>query len=137
MSRETNSPSRGLHIGLWVVQILLGLMFAGVGLMKTSTPLAELAENLPWVTELPRLVRVIGVSEFLGGVGMILPAATRIQPRLTGLAGIGLATVMVLATIFHISRGEPEVIPVNLVLGSLAAFVAWGRLVRAPIEKRT
>ncbi len=68
---------------------------------------------------------------------MILPAATRIQPRLTGLAGIGLATVMVLATIFHISRGEPEVIPVNLVLGSLAAFVAWGRLVRAPIEKRT
>ena len=81
-------------------------------------------------------MRVIGVAELLGALGLILPAATRVKPMLTPLAASGLATVTLLAAIFHISRGELGALPIPLVLGGLAAFVAWGRAAKAPIAPR-
>ena len=130
-------PSKALHVGLWIVQCLLGAMFLAVGTMKATQPIANLANALGWPAELPAaLVRFIGVAEFLGGLGLILPAATRIMPMLTPLAGAGLATAMLFATIFHISHREFRALPAPIVLGCLAAFVAWGRAVKAPIAPR-
>jgi putative oxidoreductase len=63
-----------------------------------------------------------------------LPFATK--PRLTPLAAAGLVLVMLLASAFHLSRGEVGALPVNLVLGGIAAFVAWGRSRKAPIRAR-
>jgi uncharacterized membrane protein YphA (DoxX/SURF4 family) len=121
-------PSKALHLGLWVVQGLLGALFLAVGAMKATLPIAVLVDTLGWPAAVPAaLVRVIGVAELLGALGLILPAATRVKPMLTPLAGVGLAMVMLLATIFHISRGELGALPIPLVLGGLAAFVAWGR----------
>ncbi|MCK6502155.1 DoxX family protein [Myxococcota bacterium] len=133
---QAASPSRALHVGLWVVQVLLALLFGMVGAMKSFTPIEELSANLPWVSSLPRLARFIGASELLGAIGLIAPAATRIQPWLTPLAGAALLLVMVLAVAFHLSRGEFTAVPVNLVLGGMAAFVAWGRWKRAPVRAR-
>jgi putative oxidoreductase len=130
-------PSKALHLALWVVQGLLGAMFLAVGAMKATQPIAALVDTLGWPAAVPAaLVRVIGVAEFLGGLGLILPAAIRVKPMLTPLAGVGLAMVVVLAAIFHISRGELGALPLPLVLGGLAAFVAWGRAVKAPIAPR-
>lgn len=130
------NTSKALHYTLWAVQLLLGAAFVMAGLMKATTPLAELAQKLPWVVDLPNLTRFIGVSELLGGFGLVLPAATRIQPKLTPLAGAALSLVMVLAAGFHVARGEfPGVVP-NAVLGALAAFVAWGRFIKAPVSAR-
>jgi putative oxidoreductase len=130
-------PSKALHVALWVVQGLLGAMFLAVGAMKATQPIAALVDTLGWPAAVPAaLVRVIGVAEFLGGLGLILPAAIRVKPMLTPLAGVGLAMVLVLAAIFHISRGELGALPLPLVLGGLAAFVAWGRAVKAPIAPR-
>ena len=130
-------PSKALHLGLWVVQGLLGALFLAVGAMKATQPIAVLVDTLGWPAAVPAaLVRVIGVAELLGGLGLILPAATRVKPMLTPLAGVGLAMVMLLATIFHISRGELGALPIPLVLGGLAAFVAWGRAAKAPIAPR-
>jgi putative oxidoreductase len=130
-------PSKALHVALWVVQGLLGAMFLAVGAMKATQPIAALVDTLGWPAAVPAaLVRVIGVAEFLGGLGLILPAAIRVKPMLTPLAGVGLAMVLVLAAIFHISRGELGALPLPVVLGGLAAFVAWGRAVKAPIAPR-
>ena len=130
-------PSKALHVGLWVVQGLLGAMFLAVGAMKATQPIAALVSTLGWPEAVPAaLVHFIGVAELLGGLGLILPAATRVKPVLTPLAGGGLAMVMLLATIFHISRGELGAMPMPLALGGLAAFVAWGRAVKAPIAPR-
>jgi putative oxidoreductase len=128
---------KGLHIALWVVQVVLALMFGMAGVMKATTPIPELAQQLPWADQVPAaLVRFIGISELTAAIGLILPAATRIKPGLTALAGVGLVIIMVLASIFHASRGEYSAIAINTVLGSLAAFVAWGRGKRAPIAPR-
>ena len=132
-----SSPSNALPIALWVVQGLLAFAFGMAGVMATTMPISELAANLVWPGALPpALVRFIGGAEFLGALGMILPSVTRIRPQLTPLAGAGLATIQTLAIGFHVLRGEFSALPINLTLGLLAAFVAWGRFKKAPIPAR-
>jgi uncharacterized membrane protein YphA (DoxX/SURF4 family) len=127
-----------LRGALWTVQVLLAALFGMAGFTKLSTPITELATQLPWVLQAPEaLVRFIGLSEFAGALGLVLPAATRIQPRLTPLAAGGLVVVMILASLFHVSRGELGMLPVTFTIGSLAAFVAWGRAKGAPIAPRS
>jgi len=134
---KMSKMSKMLHIGLWVVQVLLALSFCMAGAVKSLTPIDELATNMAWVTAAPAaLVRFVGAAEVLGALGLILPSATRIQPKLTAYAAAALVLIMVLASALHIFRGELGLVPVNLVLGSLAAFVLWGRLKKAPIEPR-
>jgi uncharacterized membrane protein YphA (DoxX/SURF4 family) len=118
-----------MHILLWVVQVLLACAFGMAGVMKSTQPVDALTQaGIAWAGQIPLpMVRFIGVSELLGAIGLILPAATRIKPFLTPLAALGLLTIMILAMAFHLSRGEVQATPVNIVLGGLAAFVAWGR----------
>jgi putative oxidoreductase len=134
---EITGSSKALHVGLWGAQALLALAFTSAGVMKVTQPIEALAASMVWPGAVPEpLVRFIGVSELLGGLGLILPAATRIKPILTPLAALGLVVVMVLAALFHLSRGELGALPINVVFGALAAFVAWGRLKKAPLAPR-
>jgi uncharacterized membrane protein YphA (DoxX/SURF4 family) len=120
--------SRALGAALWLAQLLLAAAFLLVGYTHAFSPIAVAIARAPWAASLPvPLVRFIGVVELAGALGVILPAATRIQPRLTPLAAAGLATIMVLAIPFHLMRGELKEIVINLALGGLAAFVACGR----------
>ena len=132
MANQKNN--KAIHITLWIAQGLLTAMFIMAGLTKVSQPIEVLAESMPWATDIPlELVRFIGISEFLGGVGLLLPALLRFKPFLTVLAAIGLVAVMVLAAIFHASRGEFPAIGANVVIMAIAAFIAWGRSKKAPI----
>lgn len=127
-----------MRIALWIVQVLLAVVFFAAGSMKAFTPMPDLATQMPGLEELPSFVpRLAGISEILGAVGLVLPAATRIRPGLTPLAAAGLMVVMLLAAIFHLSRGEVFAVPVNLLLGGLAGFVLWGRTTRATVAGRT
>jgi uncharacterized membrane protein YphA (DoxX/SURF4 family) len=134
----TKPPSRALSIGLWVAQAFLAFAFIGSGLMKLTTPHEALAAQMRWAADAPAfLPLLIGASEVAGALGLILPAATRIQPRLTAIAGACLALVMVLAAGTHVMYGELFMLAPNLVLGGLAAFVAWGRSGPAAIAPRS
>lgn len=137
VNSTASTPSRGLHWGLWGVQALLAFAFFAAGAMKATTPLPDLAAAMPWVGQAPAwLPRFIGVSEILGAVGLILPAALRILPVLTPVAAGALALVMVLAMAMHASFGEWGALAPNLVLLGLAVFVAWGRSTKAQIRPR-
>jgi uncharacterized membrane protein YphA (DoxX/SURF4 family) len=69
-----------MNIAIWVVQVLLGIMFSGAGLLKAFRYESARA-SLPWVKDVPReLTTFIGVSELLGGLGLMLPALTGILP---------------------------------------------------------
>lgn len=128
-----------MKIVLWVIQVLLAAAFGMAGFSKLTMPIVDLMEMVgPWAGDVPALlVRFIGLSELLGAVGLIVPALTRIQPRLTAWAAIGLAVVMVLAGIFHAARGEFGSIISNIVLLALAGFVAYGRTKLLPIEAKS
>ncbi len=130
-------PSKVLHITLWIAQVLLAGMFIMSGFMKISQPIDQLSQMLPWASQVPvGLVRFIGISELLGGLGLILPALLRIKPQLTALAAVGLATVMLFALLFHISKGEFSAIGMNLGIALIALFIAWGRTKKAPIQPK-
>lgn len=100
------------------------------------TPIATLAALWPWAGDHPGLVRGTGVIDLVGGLGLVLPALTRIRPGLTVLAAAGLAALQVGAIVFHVARGEVANTPVNFVLLALALFVFWGRRTKAPIAPR-
>lgn len=129
------SRPRALHAALWVAQLVLAAIFGMSGVMKLATPIAQLAPKMTWTADVPEtMVRFIGSFEVAGALALIVPAVTRIRPHLTPVAATGFVILMVFATIFHVSRGEAAPLPMTIALGVLAAFVAWGRTIRAPID---
>ena len=136
MNTDTRHPAtarKGLHVSLWAVQALLALFYVYAGVTKLATPAAELAKMMPWTGVYPGLVPFTGVVDLLGGVGMVLPMLTGVRPRLTVWAARGQIVLQLLATGFHLSRGEFMVVPMNLCLLALAAFVLWGRARALPL----
>ncbi len=119
-----------MDIVLWVVQGLLALAFIFSGASKAFMPLANVKKNFDWANHVPGwLVRFIGASELLGGIGLVLPPVTHILPWLAIAAGIGLAIVMICAAVFHASRREFSSIGFNAILLILVLFIVIGRLV--------
>ena len=114
-----------MKIALWIVQVLLAVVFAASGSIK----LFAFAHDAAWprMADQRALVSFIGVCELAGAAGLLLPAFTGIMPVLTMWAAAGLGTIMVLATGFHLFRGELSHAVVTVVLLGLAAFVVYGR----------
>ena len=117
-----------MNIILWMVQALLALIFLWTGGMKLAlTPEQANVAPLPgW------FLRFIGVCEVLGAIGLILPWLLRIRPGLTPLAAAGLVIIMVGATVVTLVDGVNPLVMVPVVMGLLAAFVAYGRWRLAP-----
>ena len=121
-----------MNRALWVVQILLAALFLFGGVMKLVLPLEQMAGPV----ELPGwFLRFIGVAETLGGIGLILPSVLRIKPGLTPLAAAGLVIIMIGAVVITLpSMGVgPALLP--LIVGLLAAFIAYGRWRLAPLAE--
>ena len=117
-----------MNIALWIAQGLLAAMYLMAGMIKTFQT-AKAKEQMPWAKERSDgFVRFVGASELLGALGLILPLVTGILPWLTPLAAIGLIIIQLLAIFTeHLPKKEYNVIPVNVVLLALAAFVVLGR----------
>src|SRR5215213_4158768 len=115
---------------LWIVQGLLAAVFLFAGGMNLITPVAVLAAMSPFPAE---FIRFISVCEVLGAVGLILPYALRILPGLTALAAAGLVVIMVGATVSTLAIGGGLLALPTLLLGLLAAVVAYGR--RQPLPR--
>lgn len=117
-----------MGIAVWILQFLLAIAFCAAGLMKLLRPKDELRERMAWVEGVtPRGIKLVGLIELLGGLGLVLPALTGIAPILTLLAAIGLALVMVAAIIVHRRIGDPlaQMIPALLLLVLLLLCI-WG-----------
>lgn len=133
----TQAFPRRLSVGLWTAQGLIFASFVTFGAMKLFLPVEQLAAMWVWPGQVPEpFLRVMGVVDAAGGIGVLLPALTRIQPRLTVGAALGCAVLQIAAIVFHVSRGEAYVTPLNAVLLALSAFIFWGRAWKAPILPR-
>ena len=115
-----------MKYALWIVQGLLALGFVMGGGMKLAMPVEALAPNMPWVTEFPAFaIKLIGLLEVAGGIGVILPMLLKKFEFLTPLAAIGLALTMVGAIITHLVYGGD--MPPAIMMLAMSAFVAYGR----------
>ncbi len=125
-----------MNILLWVLQIFLGLYFLLIGVMHFILP-PGLPAPMSWMYDLPAWLHwVSGLAEILGGLGLILPAVFRIQTRLVVWAALGLALTMLVASIYHIPRGEYVNMVMTLFNMALLLFVAYGRTRLAPLKDR-
>jgi hypothetical protein len=123
---------KNLSVVLWTVQVLLALFFAvGSGAPKLLLPI----EMIPMPLPIPEaFLKFIGVVEVLGGLGLILPGLTHIRPGLTPLAASGLVLLTLCATVYQLAGHQPESAVMAVVIGLLAAFVAYGRWQLAPLR---
>ena len=126
-----------MNIVLWIVQILVALAFLMAGTMKATRPPDKLSARMTWVKAMKpqQIVRLIGILEILGAIGLVLPAVTGILPWLTPVAAIGLVLTMIGAVIYHTRIGEGSRIAPNIVLLLLAAFVVVGRFAIVPLPQ--
>jgi uncharacterized membrane protein YphA (DoxX/SURF4 family) len=108
----------------WILQIVLAVAFLGAGLLKLVRPRRALVDaGMGWAQDFSDGgVRLIGLLEVVGAVGLVLPRLTGIAPILTPLAAIGLALVMAGAVVVHVRRKEQFAPP--LVLGVLSLVLA-------------
>ena len=118
------SSKQKTTIGLWVLQGLLMLVFVSSGVGK----FVMTAEEMAGPVALPLwFLRFIGAAEVLGGLGLLLPAATGIKPRLTWFAALGLAVIMVGGTAITL-MGEPRTLAIlPFVVLCLVSYVAYVR----------
>ena len=117
-----------MNIVLWIVAAVLAVVFVTAGLVKVSRPRRALAGQMAWVQDFSDAqVKGIGVLELAGGIGLIVPALVGVATVLTPLAAAGLVLLMSGAALTHARRREPQMIVLNGVLLTLAAFVAWAR----------
>lgn len=119
-----------MNVALWVLAGLLAVAFLVSGLSKIVGQREAMIAKTPYVEDFPQgAVRLIGVVEVLGALGLFLPAIFDVAPVLVPLAAIGLAAVMLGAVVVHLRRGEGLAAAAPaLVLAVLSALVAWGRL---------
>jgi uncharacterized membrane protein len=117
-----------MNVVLWILQVLLALAVLAAGTTKVVTPKSKLRDRMTWVDSFSETgVKLIGVAEALGGLGLILPAATGIAPILTPIAAVGIAIVMIGAVITHLRRTENTQVAPSAILLVMALIIAWGR----------
>jgi hypothetical protein len=110
---------------LWTVQSLLALVFLFAGGMKLVLPAAVFVAQ----SKVPvPLIRVIGVFELLGALGLILPGLLKIRRGLTPIAAAGLFTIGAGATGATLAQGPAVAALGPAILGVLAALVVAGRI---------
>jgi len=110
------------------VQIILAALFAMAGIMKSTQPIDKLVKSVTWANRFPLItVRIIGLAELLGALGLILPWLLNIFPVLTPVAACGLALVQLLAIFHHAKHKEGKAIVFNIILLLLTVFVAYDR----------
>ena len=115
-----------------VARAVLATVFAGAGAAKLAFRKDRLRAPMPWVDDFSQgTVRLIGALELLGAMGVVVPRATGVLPRLAPLAAAGLVMVMVGGFATHLRRREYLRSGSNVVLFALAASVALGLLPRS------
>ncbi|HEY3561560.1 MAG TPA: DoxX family protein [Kribbella sp.] len=119
-----------MNLAVWIVSGLLAAAFLLSGVMKVPATKESLAANpqMGWAAPFPiGLIKLIGIAEIAGALGLILPGAFGIAPWLVPTAAVGLAVVMIGAIVTHGRRSEYPNVVANVLLLALAVFVAVER----------
>jgi hypothetical protein len=128
-----------MNTTIWVFQAVLATMMLLAGVFKLISNNAELIEKgngrMDWAEDLSEgSVTMIGVVEFLIGLGLILPQLLDILPWLTPLAAIGAVLTMLGALGLHLKRKDNfKSFAINMIILSFAVFIAYGRFGLFPL----
>lgn len=116
-----------LNTALWTAQGFVALAMALAGTAKLVAPREALEKRMHWAATWPRWrIKLLGLAEVAGAVGLVVPRAARIAPVLTPVAALCLAALMAGAVRTHERLGE-GFLPAA-VIGALCVGIAAGLL---------
>jgi uncharacterized membrane protein len=117
-----------MNIALWIVASLLATGFVSGSVVKLTWSYERYAARLHWPADFtPAQVKLIGVVELLGGIGLVLPGLLDVAPVLVPVAASGMALYMAGAVTERVRRREPKEMVGDLLFVAALLFVAWGR----------
>ena len=117
----TSTPTRRRTVILWTLQVLLALMFIVASAAPKFAGDAYAVQIFEQIGAGQWFRYVVGALELAGGVGLLVP-------RLAGLAALGLVGLMIGAGYTQVVvLQNPVFVITPIILGVLAAVVAWGR----------
>jgi uncharacterized membrane protein YphA (DoxX/SURF4 family) len=93
---------------LWILAGFLAAVFVGTGLLKLTTSRERLVgAGMGWARDFSQeQIRLIGIAELLGAVGLVVPPLLDIVPVLSPVSATCLALGTAGATAVHIRRRE-------------------------------
>lgn len=121
MTAPAETRGRAVNITLWVLQVLLAAFFAFAGINKLFSHQQEMVDNFAKFGLGVGFQYFVGAIELVGAIGLLIP-------RLSGLAAIWLAGIMVGAALTHVFVLPPVYLAVGpVVLAIVFGLIAWGR----------
>ena len=113
-----------------VLQIGVAVVFFYFGMLKIILPLEKIEKKVSWANDYPiSRLRLFGLCEVLGALGLVLPYQLDIFPILTPVAATALAMVMSGAAMVHLKRDEIGMIFVNIFIVFLLAGIGYNSLI--------
>lgn len=111
---------------IWFIQGVLCGVFLFTGFKKTFLSKEQVLKSAgPAVGDLTDTqLRLAGISEIAGAIGIILPVYLDIYPILTPLAAIGLALSMLVALSLNVEHKQMKRVAINIVFLAMAIAVA-------------
>ena len=122
-------------IAYWIVAGILAFVYLLVGGTKIVRSRAQLDESgMHWVRGAnPAVVKLVGLVEILGAIGLILPPLMNTAVLLAPLAAIGLVLVQAVAIGVHMQMKDAKSLPINIALLLLAFATAWIGVLTLPL----
>lgn len=113
-----------------ILQIGLACVFLYFGALKLFMPVEKIEKRVSWARDYSlNRIKMFGVLEILGAIGLILPYYTGVMPILTPMAATGLAMVMAGAALVHLRRDEIKMILLNIFIIFLLAGIGFNTLI--------
>jgi uncharacterized membrane protein len=107
MRSDVRSHSRGYFVGL----AIMGLFYIGAGILHFVAPKTYLAVIPPYIPWPDMMVRISGVAEILGGIGLLVPDGF-VFPRTRAAAAWGIVALLIAVSPVHINMClHPEQFP--------------------------
>lgn len=124
-----------MNIALWVIQIVLAVKLLTAAYSHALRPDPnKMPHGLQrWGAATRPLLLLSGLGMLFGSICLVLPGALGLWPGLTPWAAAVLAVLMLVGAGLHLGCRDKPNAWVGLVLFALAAFVAIGRWVLAPL----
>jgi hypothetical protein len=110
---------------IWILKGVIALIFAFTGIFKLFLPKTKLLEKgMKGLIHLKEMqIKVVGLLEILGALGLILPTLINILPILTSVSAICLGLTMIVAGIINCQLKLP-VIP-NIVIFIICILIVF------------
>lgn len=112
------------YMMMLLIKFFISLVFLFFGFLHISTPVSELEIIFPWASLFSdNFSLFIGAIDLLGGLGLLLPVASSYGYHIFRLCVIGCLIKQAVAVWFHLSIGDVQIIPLNLVVILGLAFI--------------